>query len=89
MCFVCLLRLSRPEQCKYASLGCEWVGTHDDAHDHEMSCGFPQKAGEEIIAYVKQSEAKQAQGFSIYKDIFELLSLEKITFNGRFQMLFS
>lgn len=76
-----LFLLSRPEQCKYASLGCEWVGAHEDLYDHETSCDFPHKAGEEIMAYIKQSETKQALSFSIYKDIFDLLSLEKVTFN--------
>lgn len=76
-------------QCKYVSLGCEWGGVYSEVHDHEAMCAYPQKTGEELMARVKLSEEKLAQGLSIYKNIFELLSLEKITITGSCVVLFS
>lgn len=50
--------------------------------EHEEGCVHPRKTGEEIIGALDIMDAKQADDEKMFKDIFSLLSFEKITFNG-------
>ena len=51
---------------------------------HEETCNHPQKSGLEIMQSLDKIDDEQAERQKVYKDVFSLLSFEKITFNGMF-----
>lgn len=48
---------------------------------HEKSCTHPQKSGLEIMESLQKIDDEEAEEHKLYKDIFGLLSFEKIAFN--------
>lgn len=67
----------------YSRIGCPWNGPHHELAGHEESCTHPQKSGLEIMESLKQIDNAQDKQQMLFKDIFNLLSFEKVTFNGR------
>ncbi|XP_046563259.1 cysteine and histidine-rich protein 1-like [Haliotis rubra] len=71
----------RPTACKYAKIGCPWLGPYHEGREHETSCAHPKKSGSEVLEALKVLDLKQLEEKQLYSTIFSLLSLEKITFN--------
>ncbi|ESP02606.1 hypothetical protein LOTGIDRAFT_138168 [Lottia gigantea] len=71
----------RPSICKYSRIGCPWRGPYHEIWEHESSCIHPEKTGAEIMDAMKTVDAKQTEEKKSFGSIFNLLSLEKITFN--------
>ena len=81
-CGVIWLIFCRPTACRFACIGCRWKGPNQSLSDHENECGMPVKSGVDIMAALEPISAKQAEERQLYKNIFSLLSFEKITFHG-------
>lgn len=47
-------------------------------------CVHPNKSGSEVMESLCLSEAERVKDVALYKEIFNLLSYEKISFSGRF-----
>ena len=73
---------SRQVQCKFEVLGCPWRGPFHEQEAHENDCAHPRKSGFEVVEALKVKEEKRKADFTLFKDIFGLLSYEKITFSG-------
>ncbi|KAK3609401.1 hypothetical protein CHS0354_011977 [Potamilus streckersoni] len=71
----------RPCSCKYTRIGCRWRGPHHELQGHEETCVHPKKSGEEIMEALQLIQSQQEEKLKMYNDIFNLLSLEKVTFN--------
>ena len=74
--------LFRPSTCKYTRIGCPWRGPYHELKGHEDSCIHPQKTGMEIMESLYKIDNAQLERQKVYKDVFNLLSFEKVTFNG-------
>ncbi|KAH3855172.1 zinc finger TRAF-type-containing protein 1-like [Dreissena polymorpha] len=75
------LCLERPSKCKFMRIGCPWNGPFHELQGHEASCTHPQKSGLEIMESLNRIDDAQAAEHKLFKDIFSLLSFEKVTFN--------
>ena len=62
-----------------------WQGPHHEVSQHEDACAHPRKSGEEVMMALEAIDARRLEEQKVYKDIFSLLSFEKITFNGKVQ----
>lgn len=85
---VFLLFKFRPSTCKFARIGCPWNGPHHELAGHENSCTHPQKSGLEIMDCLNKIDDAQSAQQLLFKDIFSLLSFEKVTFNGRWLRIY-
>ena len=74
--------LLRPTTCKYARIGCPWRGPFHECSGHEADCSHPQKSGLEIMESLNKMDDLQQEQQNLHKDLFTLLSFEKVTFNG-------
>ena len=80
---VCFFFKFRPSTCKFARIGCPWNGPQHELAGHENSCSHPQKSGLEIMDCLNKIDDAQSAQQLLFKDIFNLLSFEKVTFNGK------
>ena len=74
------LRISK---CGYAPIGCQWKGPNLDVKGHEKDCEYPGKTGADVLAAVEESSRSYQSEIRNYQDIVNLLSFEKLTFNGK------
>lgn len=72
----------RPTECKYSLIGCHWKGPIHEAKEHENACAHPKKSGAEVITALKDRDAKYAEEKKLFSTLIDLLSYEKIIFNG-------
>lgn len=68
--------------CRYARIGCRWRGSYQALAEHEAGCANPHKTGLELMDALEVMDMHQMDEQKLYKNIFSLLSFEKITFNG-------
>ena len=70
--------------CLYERIGCPWHGPFHELQGHEASCAHPKKTGEEVMEALKVVDERTSNEMKLYKTIFNLLSFEKIAFNGMY-----
>ncbi|KAI0234717.1 Cysteine and histidine-rich protein 1-B [Lamellibrachia satsuma] len=94
-CRFCSLRLPRSElamhekelcqerrvPCKFERIGCPWEGPPHEVKEHENVCTHPSKPAADIMDLLDVTYHRQEDEMRLYKNIFNLLSLEKITFS--------
>lgn len=54
------------------------------AGEHEPNCLHPKKSGAEVMAALEATEANNSEDKKLFGTLIELLSYEKIIFNGLF-----
>lgn len=72
----------RPTHCKYTRIGCPWKGPNHEAVEHEKVCSHPRKNGGEVMSALEARDAKQQEEKKLFLSLVDLLSYEKIVFNG-------
>lgn len=72
----------RMTTCKYSRIGCPWRGPSVWCVEHEKECVHPKKSGAEVMDALQVIEKKTEEERLLYESIFDLLSYEKMTFNG-------
>jgi len=75
--------------CKFERIGCPWEGPPHELKEHEKMCTHPSKPAADIMDLLDVTYHRQEDEMRLYKNIFNLLSLEKITFSGEGIFLFS
>lgn len=76
--------MSRLTVCKYSRIGCPWRGPVHESSAHENECPHPNKSGADVMGALMVIDQKNEEEKQFYDAIFELLSYEKITFNGNY-----
>lgn len=76
-CFGC-----RPVQCKYSSVGCDWVGEFWSVDEHETFCPSQMMMGRDLIDSVRRMDEMKDREMQMYKRLLELLSCEKVELIG-------
>ncbi|RUS69772.1 hypothetical protein EGW08_022468 [Elysia chlorotica] len=71
----------RPSVCRYSRIGCPWQGPCRELAQHEETCAYPHKSAEEVMAALEVIDTRKQEEQKVYREIFSLLSFEKITFN--------
>jgi hypothetical protein len=74
----------RSSECCYSIIGCQWKGPIHESKQHEAACAHPKKSGADVMAALKDREAKYSEEKKLFSCLVDLLSYEKITFNGEF-----
>lgn len=69
-----------PANCKYARIGCQWIGARQQASYHERFCEFLAKTANEIIGALQILDAKADQEKIVFNSLIDVLSCEKIVF---------
>lgn len=72
----------RPTNCKYTRIGCQWVGPVHEVKNHEVDCIHPHKTGAEVMSALEENEKKHVEEQKLFTLLIDLLSYEKIIFNG-------
>lgn len=72
----------RPTECKYARIGCQWRGPTHEVPSHETNCTHPKKSGAEVMIALQAHDARAAEEKKLFLTLIDLLSYEKIIFNG-------
>ncbi|XP_077502407.1 zinc finger TRAF-type-containing protein 1 isoform X2 [Amblyomma americanum] len=75
---LCEERLTR---CQYSRIGCQWRGPYHELEVHSQVCSHPHKSGGEVMEALELIDQQMLKEQMLYNTIFELLSVEKITFN--------
>lgn len=53
------------------------------ATEHEANCSHPKKSGAEVMMALQATDATQSEDKKLFNTLIELLSYEKIIFNGK------
>lgn len=53
------------------------------ATTHEKTCSHPKKSGAEVMLALQENDAKLNEERKLFSTLIELLSYEKIIFNGK------
>lgn len=69
--------------CKYNRIGCPWRGPVHERQEHESQCAHPNRSGLEVMEALKLIDEQMIEERKLYDSIFDLLSFEKIIFNGK------
>lgn len=72
----------RPTACRYQRIGCQWKGPLHEAHEHQAGCSHPKKSGADVMLALEATDASQSEEKRLFNTLIELLSYEKIIFNG-------
>lgn len=56
------------------------------ATEHERNCLHPNKSGYEVIAALESHDAKIKEEKKMFNTLIDLLSYEKIIFNGKYEL---
>lgn len=75
--------LFRPVKCGYSKIGCPWRGPSHEASEHEKVCPHPSATGKDVMSALDAMDQKFQEEKLLYDTIFDLMSFEKITFNGK------
>lgn len=70
--------------CRYACIGCPWRGPAHEVFGHEAYCLHPGKSAADVVSALEDRERAAADAAALYSQMLDLLSYEKITFNGGF-----
>jgi len=69
--------------CKCHSLGCPWRGPCKEREEHQNICDFPRRIGADLLDIVRmKQEQEKSDDTRLLNTLFDLLSYEKIVFNG-------
>lgn len=68
--------------CRYACIGCPWLGPAHEAGAHEGACAHPFKSAADVVATLAERDKRAKEANAVYNQVMDLLSYEKITFNG-------
>lgn len=79
--------LYRISSCKYSRIGCPWRGPNHEIPEHEAHCVHPHRTGADVMEALREIDARTLEERRLYDNVFDLLSYEKITFNGLYQLL--
>jgi len=79
----CLPSFCRPVKCGYSKIGCPWRGPSHEASEHEKMCPHPSSTGKDVMSALDAMDQKFQEEKLLYDTIFDLMSFEKITFNGK------
>lgn len=79
--------LYRISSCKYSRIGCPWRGPNHEIPEHEGHCAHPHRTGADVMEALREIDARTLEERRLYDNVFDLLSYEKITFNGLYQLL--
>lgn len=74
----------RPVKCGYSKIGCPWRGPSHEALEHEKLCPHPSASGKDVMSALDAMDLKFQEEKLLYDTIFDLMSFEKITFNGNY-----
>lgn len=69
--------------CRYACIGCPWRGPAHAATGHEASCSHPGKSAADVVSALEEREKAASDAAALHSSMLDLLSYEKITFNGK------
>lgn len=72
----------RISSCKYSRIGCPWRGPNHEVPEHEAQCVHPQRDLADVMEALRDIDARSLEERRLYDNVFDLLSYEKITFNG-------
>lgn len=72
----------RISNCKYSRIGCPWRGPYHESTKHETQCVHPHRSGDDVMEALRVIDEKNLEERKLYDNVFDLLSYEKITFNG-------
>ncbi|XP_075980916.1 zinc finger TRAF-type-containing protein 1 homolog isoform X2 [Anticarsia gemmatalis] len=67
--------------CRYACIGCPWLGPAHEAAAHEAACAHPRKSAADVVSVLAERERRAKEANAVYNQVLDLLSYEKITFN--------
>lgn len=59
-----------------------WFNPLGTATEHETICSHPKKSGAEVMLALQATDATQSEDKKLFNTLIELLSYEKIIFNG-------
>ncbi|XP_047030777.1 cysteine and histidine-rich protein 1 homolog isoform X3 [Helicoverpa zea] len=74
-------RVRRLTGCRFACIGCPWLGPAHEARAHEAACAHPGKSAADVVATLAERERRARDAHAVYSQVLDLLSYEKITFN--------
>ena len=77
-----MLYLNRITGCRYERIGCNWRGPFHELQGHEADCTHPKKTGSELIEAITAIDAKSYGEMTLFRNIFDLLSFQKIAQSG-------
>lgn len=80
---VFFLKNLRPVKCGYSKIGCPWRGPSHELTEHENVCPHPSASGKDVMLALDATDQKFQEEKLLYDTIFDLMSFEKITFNGK------
>lgn len=68
--------------CRFSCIGCPWRGPAHEAAGHEAACAHPARSAADVVAALAERERRAREATGLYTQVIDLLSYEKITFNG-------
>ncbi|CAG9563698.1 unnamed protein product [Danaus chrysippus] len=71
----------RMTSCRYCVLGCSYRGAAKAAAAHEAICAHPRRPAAELMSMLARRQKEHEHNLAHYRDLMDLLSYEKITFN--------
>lgn len=81
---ISLFFIFRPVKCGFSKIGCPWRGPSHEASEHEKVCPHPSATGRDVMSALDTMDQKFQEEKLLYDTIFDLMSFEKITFNGKY-----
>lgn len=78
--------LHRISSCKFSRIGCPWRGPNHEGAEHETHCVHPHRTGADVMEALLDIDARTLEERRLYDNVFDLLSYEKITFNGLYRL---
>ena len=78
---------SRTTMCKFNRIGCQWRGPFHEVQVHESTCIHPHRSGGELMDYLFTIDGTYQDEKKLYATLFDLLSFEKIAFNGTARLI--
>lgn len=69
--------------CRYACIGCPWLGPAHEGGAHEAACAHPGKSAADVVATLAERDRVVNEANAVYNQVLDLLSYEKIAFNGK------
>jgi hypothetical protein len=67
----------------YSRIGCPWRGPIHEAPEHETNCSHPKKSGADVMLALQQYDDAHSEERKLFSTLIDLLSYEKIIFNGK------
>ncbi|XP_050550707.1 cysteine and histidine-rich protein 1 homolog isoform X2 [Spodoptera frugiperda] len=74
-------RYGRLTGCRYACIGCPWLGPAHEGGAHEAACAHPGKSAADVVATLAERDRVVNEANAVYNQVLDLLSYEKIAFN--------